>query len=891
MAFLDKTGLERLWLHISSKLGNKVDKIEGKVLSTNDYTTEEKEQLSALGTLVGDTAVSTQISDAVSTITADSIGALNADDYYGIIRKEGNIVSAESLEGLAIGAVSMIEATQAGTGDPSPENVRTIAGWDAVSVKRTGRNLLDASQWTDKTNSGITLTNNGNGSVTVTGTNTATSVVNISNTISLTLKPGTYTVSGGGSTAEGCYSVVTYRRAGAVSFAYGCKTFEIDAEQTVTCVIQVGVGATVDVTLWPMIEAGGSASAFEPYQVAELTAALPETVYGGHLDWDTGKLTITHRGMVLNGTEDWKMQNASIGQFYLYFDETQYAVKGWGMCSHYKYGNAYTNVEDKNVTTNRTALWLADNTYKSLSELKAYLAAQYAAGTPVVYVYELETPTETYQLTAQQLTAIDGINFVYSDCGDTCATFNYTPILDIVNNLATDAREQIAELSEEIEALKSGDETEVTTETPVDFSTAKVGYINKSGQYIDSGASGITFFSYTEPIFLKIGDRIDISVKGYNQGATVLSILAMVEDTGYTSLVDTTDGANVADYTYTADEDCNVVISYDTRKTYSATVFSTEIVNTAEKGAGHAHYVMRQDDAVYIKSRYSAEEDVVVEIALAGGNHLPNPKSIYTVLKSGKTMDDNLAPARYLLDRYTDWFSPHQVRAVNNADGDDTATVIFTGGNHMSNNSSSGGVATGDCTQFNVLCDGALIENGDTAYCNGLTINITNEICGYNTWKADGTGRRILKEQIRITIGLTAKMEVEIIHTALEDVERMRYYGLQCVNDAYTAGIQYLGGANRALNPIDAASDCGNRTCRDGRLLSNDGDVMLTHMDDVDLGSFAYAPANNASYFATTATKAYFALISNSGTAETVFAQAAGEQTCCRGWYDFIHVN
>jgi hypothetical protein len=460
-------------------------------------------------------------------------------------------------------------------------------------------------------------------------------------------------------------------------------------------------------------------------------------------------------------------------------------------------------------------------------------------------------------------------------------TLNGYPLAD------TKARADIATLSQEIEQLKGG-ETEVTTETPVDFSTSKVGYINKSGQYIDSGSNNITFFNYTEPIFLKKGDHIDISVKGYNQGATVLSILAMVEGTGYTSLVDTTDGANVADYTYTADKDCNVVISYDNRKSHSATVFSTEIVNNAEKGAGHAHYVKRQDDAVYIKSRYSADEDVVVEIALAGGNHLPNPKSIFTVRKNGKTMDDNLTPARYLLNRYTDWFSPHQVRAVNNADGDNTATVIFTGGNHMSNNSSSGGVVTGDCTQFDVLCDGMLIGNGDTAYCNGLTINITNEICGYNTWKADGTGRRILKEQIRITIGLTAKMDVEIIHTALEDVQRMRYYGLQCVNDAYTAGIQYLGGTNRALNPIDAASDCGNKTCRDGRLLSNDGDVMLTHMDDVDLGSFAYAPANDASYFATTATKAYFALISNNGSATEAFKQSAGEQTCCRGWYDFV---
>ena len=42
MGYLDKTGLTRLWTHIVAKLGEKVDKVDGKGLSTNDYTTAEK---------------------------------------------------------------------------------------------------------------------------------------------------------------------------------------------------------------------------------------------------------------------------------------------------------------------------------------------------------------------------------------------------------------------------------------------------------------------------------------------------------------------------------------------------------------------------------------------------------------------------------------------------------------------------------------------------------------------------------------------------------------------------------------------------------------------------------------------------------------------------------
>lgn len=48
MNFLNNAGLERLWAHILLKLNRKVDKVEGKGLSTEDFTTEEKEKLAAM---------------------------------------------------------------------------------------------------------------------------------------------------------------------------------------------------------------------------------------------------------------------------------------------------------------------------------------------------------------------------------------------------------------------------------------------------------------------------------------------------------------------------------------------------------------------------------------------------------------------------------------------------------------------------------------------------------------------------------------------------------------------------------------------------------------------------------------------------------------------------
>lgn len=112
MAFLNQTGLEHLWAKIVSRLSGKVDKVDGKGLSTNDYTTDEKNKLagiatganktivdsalsststnpvqnkvvntaiSNLNTLVGDTSVATQISTAITNQKGAANGIATLD--------------------------------------------------------------------------------------------------------------------------------------------------------------------------------------------------------------------------------------------------------------------------------------------------------------------------------------------------------------------------------------------------------------------------------------------------------------------------------------------------------------------------------------------------------------------------------------------------------------------------------------------------------------------------------------------------------------------------------------------------------------------------------------------------------------------------------------------
>ena len=169
MAFLNNTGLERLWSKITAKLDLKVDKVNGKGLSTNDYTATEKNKLagiatgatktvvdtalsssstnpvqnkvvntaiSNLNTLVGDTAVSTQITNAVANKVDKVSGkGLSTNDY--------TTAEKNKLSGIDTGANKTIVDSVLSTTSTNPvqnkvvntaiSNLNTLVGDKSVS--------------------------------------------------------------------------------------------------------------------------------------------------------------------------------------------------------------------------------------------------------------------------------------------------------------------------------------------------------------------------------------------------------------------------------------------------------------------------------------------------------------------------------------------------------------------------------------------------------------------------------------------------------------------------------------------------------------------------------------------------------------------------------------
>lgn len=84
---LDKTGLTRFWQHIVARLGTKVDKVEGKGLSTNDFTTEEKNKLASIENGATKTIVDEALSSSSTNPVQNAAVASAVDDINNRLGK------------------------------------------------------------------------------------------------------------------------------------------------------------------------------------------------------------------------------------------------------------------------------------------------------------------------------------------------------------------------------------------------------------------------------------------------------------------------------------------------------------------------------------------------------------------------------------------------------------------------------------------------------------------------------------------------------------------------------------------------------------------------------------------------------------------------------------
>lgn len=156
---------------------------------------------------------------------------------------------------------------QAGTGDPSPENVRPISGWDEVAVTRCGKNLLNPL-YTIKYSTEIYWGRNSNG---------------------IRIEKGkTYTFSNSKNLIYSGLYVKNIDDNKSIFFAYNKSSLSFTPSVTANVWLQIYNADVIENDVEVMLEIGSAPTDYEPYQGDTYDIALPETVYGGTVDAVTG---------------------------------------------------------------------------------------------------------------------------------------------------------------------------------------------------------------------------------------------------------------------------------------------------------------------------------------------------------------------------------------------------------------------------------------------------------------------------------------------------------------------------------------------------------------------------------------------------------------------------
>lgn len=125
-------------------LASKVDKTQGKGLSTNDYTTEEKNKLNGIEEQANKTIVDSALSDSSTNPVQNKVTKAALDDLKDNLNDKADVIIStasgsiahfeDGAEADAKSVIAHIEPVQEGSGDPSPDNVRHITGHTEANV-------------------------------------------------------------------------------------------------------------------------------------------------------------------------------------------------------------------------------------------------------------------------------------------------------------------------------------------------------------------------------------------------------------------------------------------------------------------------------------------------------------------------------------------------------------------------------------------------------------------------------------------------------------------------------------------------------------------------------------------------------------------------------------
>lgn len=405
-----------------------------------------------------------QIDDTTVTDSAPWSSKHIVDMLCPPLDETGNPAQCYPVAAYPLGVTASWEPVQEGSGDPSPDNIRPISGRDSVKVERCGGNVIEFLS-TDDSNEDVKVVVDAEKNITLNGTLTRGANIKIGMCRLHWVAGKTYTmyvkkVGGSASLGSGdgitfAYSLFTqdynrYFRGDTRSTnlnAYIASNSAL-AETELVFMLQCWRANTVFNNFKFQIEVVPGTTApttYAPYTGQTATLTLPRTIYGGTVDAVTGEGLGTWKLLTLDGTEPW---NAVGSGDTLYFQSTSISIgtrvlSRGDYCTTFPIASVSSSNTVQGVSGWKTSLYLRWSTFADVAALKSYLAAQYAAGTPVQVCYKLATPTPFIATGAQPIPALPGVNTVITDADSVTVTGRADPIKRI-----TDLEDAVASMTD-----------------------------------------------------------------------------------------------------------------------------------------------------------------------------------------------------------------------------------------------------------------------------------------------------------------------------------------------------------------------------------------------------------------------------------------------------------
>ena len=379
---------------------------------------------------------STPTASSTNPVTSGGIKAALDEKSEPITNAaSGPIVTIDDAANFSVAGLKVaIEPVQAGSGDPSPSNIRPITGWTACNLTTAGKNLLP-NAITTSSYRGITLKQN-DGKIIADGTANLNSEINIG---TIKREPGCdYFVQGcpaGGSTTSYRIIIRFYDDDGngvsTTSDTGSGKYIEssyIQNGTTMVIAIWIADGTTVtNLEFSPMVSFGSEAVPYEPLgTLYTINFEDAGTVYGGSLDVLTGVLTVNKAMRTFDGSNDeiWAMNT---GQPATAHGNRVYIANPNGI---------------KTESTSQLPAFLLSNQFKKLASASTWYGTNgvsigingaieimrdgvdsldtwrgLLSNEPLQVAYELAAPL-TFQLTSHQVATLLGQNTIWADTGD-----------------------------------------------------------------------------------------------------------------------------------------------------------------------------------------------------------------------------------------------------------------------------------------------------------------------------------------------------------------------------------------------------------------------------------------------------------------------------------------